>query len=144
MSKRIVTEELVQKARIVAAPIAAEHKPTIVDRSFEMPSALYMASAGLFLAFLGIMFAGFSTPRLIIPMVIFTLFIVGFYGLPAVWTSMKPDNPQSPMTMGKFARDGIMTNTGRLNAREATIQMLILPVLIVIWGLAVVTIAALV
>jgi hypothetical protein len=37
-----------------------------------------------------------------------------------------------------------MTNTGRLNAREATIQMLILPVLIVIWGLAVVTIAALV
>jgi hypothetical protein len=144
MSKRIVTEELVQKARIVEAPIAAEHKPTIVDRSFEMPSALYMASAGLFLAFLGIMFAGFSTPRLIIPMVIFTLFIVGFYGLPAVWTSMKPDNPQSPMTMGKFARDGIMTNTGRLNAREATIQMLILPVLIVIWGLAVVTIAALV
>jgi hypothetical protein len=144
MSKRIVTEELVQKARIVEAPIAAEHKPTIVDRSFEMPSALYMASAGLFLAFLGIMFAGFSTPRLIIPMVIFTVFIVSFYGLPAVWTSMKPDNPQSPMTMGKFARDGIMTNTGRLNAREATIQMLILPVLIVIWGLAVVTIAALV
>lgn len=144
MSKRIIAEELVKKAHIVEAPGTEQNSPTIVDRSFELPSALYMASAGLFLAFLGIMFVGFSTPGLIIPMAIFTIFIIGFYGLPAVWTNMKPDSQQNPLTMGKFARDGIMTNTGRLNAREATIQMLILPVLIVMWGLAVVTIAALV
>lgn len=144
MSKRIVTQELVKKAHIVEAPAAQHNTPTIVDRSFELPSALYMGSAGLFLAFLAIMFVGFSTPGLIIPMAIFTIFIIGFYGLPAVWTNMKPDNHQNPLTMGKFARDGIMTNTGRLNAREATIQMLILPVLVVMWGLAVVAIAALV
>ncbi|MEP2737247.1 MAG: hypothetical protein ABJP34_13230 [Erythrobacter sp.] len=144
MSKRIVTEELVKKAHIVDAPIAQQHALTVVDRSFEMPSALYATTVALYLGFLAIMFVGFSTPGLIIPMAIFTIFVVGGFGVPADWTQMQPDNPAKPMTMGKFARDGIMTNTGRLNAREATVQMLILPVLIVVWGLAVVTIAALV
>ncbi len=144
MSQRIIAAEISEKARIVEAPVAAEHQPTIVDRTFELPSALYMASAGLFLAFLGVMFIGFSTPGLIIPMAIFTIFIVGFYGLPSVWATMKPDNAQKPMTMGVFARDGIMTNTGHLSAREASVQMLILPVLILLWAFAVVTIAAIV
>jgi hypothetical protein len=37
-----------------------------------------------------------------------------------------------------------MTNTGRLAPRDATIQVLILPVLLVTWGLAVAVIAAVV
>jgi hypothetical protein len=37
-----------------------------------------------------------------------------------------------------------MTNTGRLSARDATTQVLILPVLLVIWGIAVAVIAAIV
>lgn len=148
MSKRIAITELNGKANVVAGPAAAiipdERGSTQVERTYELPSALYVVSASMFLAFLATMWFGFSSPGLIIPMAIFTIFIVGFYGLPAVWTSMKPDHRAKPMTMGVFARDGIMTNTGRLNAREATIQMLILPVLVVFWGFAVVTIAALV
>ena len=46
--------------------------------------------------------------------------------------------------MGEFAVNGIMTHTGRLAARDATIQMLILPVLLVVWGLTVAVIAAIV
>jgi hypothetical protein len=37
---------------------------------------------------------------------------------------------------------GIATYTGRLNGRDAAVQMLILPVLILGWGMAVVTIRA--
>lgn len=148
MSKRLIAPELQEKARIVEAPAhigaIAERTPTQVDRSFEMPNGLYAVSMGLFLAFLAVMWMGFGNPALVIPMAIFAIFIVGFYGLPAVWTHMKPNHGQEPMTMGLFARDGIMTETGRLNAEEATVQMLILPVLILFWGFAVVTIAALV
>ncbi|MEO9463403.1 MAG: hypothetical protein ABJ242_11800 [Marinomonas sp.] len=142
MSNRIIPAELNGKARIVKAPIAAERQPTIVDRTFELPSALYAVTVGLYLAFLGVMFMGFSTPGLIIPMAIFVIFVVGGFGVPAIWTRLKTESKAKPMTMGLFERDGIMTNTGRLTAREATIQMLILPVLILLWGFAVVTIAA--
>lgn len=53
-------------------------------------------------------------------------------------------NPSAPQTLGEFETRGIMTNTGRLLPRDATIQVLILPVLLVIWGLAFAVIAALV
>lgn len=37
-----------------------------------------------------------------------------------------------------------MTNTGRLTAGEASAQVLVLPVLLVIWGIAIAVIAAVV
>lgn len=150
MSERIETQELARKADIVASPNAQPRaeaeaelrRPTEVDRSFELPTALYGVSVALYLAFLGVMFAGLANPGLIIPMAIFVIFIVGGFGVPALWTQIAPEHGSKPMTMSTFARDGIMTNTGRLGAKEAAVQMLILPVLIVVWGLAVVTIAA--
>ena len=53
-------------------------------------------------------------------------------------------NPSEPATLGEFETRGIMTNTGRLASKDATIQVLILPVLLVVWGLAVAVIAAVV
>ena len=89
------------------------------------------------------MFAGLSTPGLIIPMGIFAVFIVAGFGVPAAWTRLR-DNKSKPLTLGKFNQDGIMTHTGRLAPRDAAIQMLILPVLIVLWACVAVTIVALV
>lgn len=77
-------------------------------------------------------------------MAIFGLFVIAGFGVPTIWTRLKTNSTAMPLSWGKFARNGIMTHTGRLSAGEATIQMLILPVLIVLWGLAAVTIAALV
>lgn len=134
------------EARIVDAPLATSSVPrnqVESDRNFELPTGLYGVTVGLYFAFLGVMFAGFSSPGLVIPMAIFAIFIVAGFGVPALWTRLK-DNASAPLSMGKFNRDGIMTYTGRLAPRDAAIQMLILPVLIVAWGLAVVTIAALV
>lgn len=138
MSKLISTELLDQKARIVDAPV----KGVEVDRTFEMPRALYGATVGLYLAFLGVMAAGFASPGLIIPMAIFAFFIIAGFGVPTIWTRLNPETKARALSWGKFKSEGIMTHTGRLAPRDAAIQMLILPVLIVLWGLAVVMIAA--
>ncbi len=76
-------------------------------------------------------------------MAICAVFIVAGFGVPAVWTRLA-GNTGAPQTMGEFALKGIMTHTGRLAPQDATIQMLILPVLLVVWGLVVAVIAAVV
>ncbi len=145
MSKQVQEQIVRGNARIVEAPVAqVVHRHQVdSDRNFEMPTALYAGTVGLYLAFLGVMFAGFGNPVLAIPMVIFATFIVAGFGVPAIWARLK-DNETAPLTMGAFKGKGIMTNTGRLLPRDAAIQMLILPVLIVLWACAVVVIAALV
>lgn len=143
MSKQLNEQLAVGKARIVDAPAAKPVHQVQVDRNFGMPTAFYAVTAGLYLAFIGIMFAGFATSGLIVPMGIFAVFIIAGFGVPAVWVRLK-NNESRPLTMGKFAMEGIMTHTGRLAPRDAAIQMLILPVLIVLWACIVVTIAALV
>jgi hypothetical protein len=85
----------------------------------------------------------FGNPVLAIPLVIFALAIIAGFGVPTLWTRLK-DNPSAAPTMGEFARDGIMTNTGRLSASDAAIQILTLPVLVVVWGVVAFIIAALV
>jgi len=117
---------------------------TVVDRTFELPAFLYGTTAALYLCFIAVMTAGFAAPGLQIPAVIFALFVVAGFGTPALWTRMGPGRGREAMTWWQFRRDGIATLTGRLTAGEACAQMLILPVLILVWGIAIVTIAALV
>ncbi len=149
MSKMVHEKIASGEARIVAAPAAdalarmAPRHQVEMDRNFELPSVLYAATAGCYLAFIGITWMTFAAPMLAIPMVIFAVFIAAFFGVPAIWTRMK-DNGSHPLDAGTFARMGIMTNTGPCSANDARIQMLILPVLIVVWGCAVAVIAAVV
>lgn len=52
---------------------------------------------------------------------------------------------ESPaLNRDQFRKHGIATATGRLSATEASIQVLMLPVLILFWGVAVAIIAAVV
>jgi hypothetical protein len=131
-------------ARIVALPDAAPARHQVeVDRNFGLPSALYGATVAGYLGFLAIVGAAFANPVLAIPMAIFVLFILAGFGIPAIWTRLA-GNTSAPQTLGEFEQRGVMTATGRLAARDATIQVLILPVLLVCWGLAVAVIAAIV
>ena len=141
----IVNDHLARgDARIVAQPQAAAavsgHE---VDRNFGLPAALYGATVAGYLGFLLVVGSAFANPVLAIPMAIFVLFIVAGFGVPALWTRLAGNTTQ-PQTLGEFRQRGIMTLTGRLTAGEATVQMLILPVLLVGWGLAVAVIAAVV
>lgn len=138
---RHLTRELIAEAADVRTELL---HPVTVDRTFELPRELYAATVALYLGFLGVMAMGMASPGLVIPMVIFAFFIVAGFALPAIWTRMQPGNPVSQMPWEKFRRHGIATLTGRLSAGEAATQMLILPVLIFLWAIACVTIAALV
>ena len=138
MSKHFTRELVAEQAAIVAAPKTMPE----TDRSFELPKGLYIATVGLYLGFLAVMAAGLSTPGLIIPMVIFTLFIVAGFGLPALWTRIGPEHRGRNMSWAKLVSQGIVTHTGRVKAGDAAVQMLILPALIFCWGIATVTITA--
>lgn len=129
-------------ARVVEQPAHVRHQVE-ADRNFGLPTALYGATVGCYLGFLLIVGSAFANPVLAIPMAIFVLFIVAAFGVPAVWTRLA-GNTSAPQTLGEFETRGIMTSTGRLAPKDATIQVLILPVLLVVWGLAVAVIAAIV
>lgn len=142
MSKHFTREQVAEQADIRKEV----RKSVEVDRSFEMPKALYGATVACYLGFVGIMAVGFPTPGLIIPMAIFAFFIVAGFALPTIWTRLQANGQaqKEPASTGRLFGDGIMTNTGRLSGKDAAAQMLILPVLIVLWGIATVTIAAIV
>jgi hypothetical protein len=125
-----------------ALPAAAEAH--VVDRSFELPRAIYLATVALYLTFLAITALAFSAPQLIIPLVICAVIVLAGFGVPTMWTKLVPGSAVKAKSWAKFQRDGIESLTGHNTAAEATVQVLILPALIVVWGLAVVTIAAIV
>lgn len=142
MSQRLTRQELQELAVFTDAPVLRSI-PTKVDRNFGLPTGLYVATVGLYLGFIGLMASVFMNPELAIPMVIFAGFVIMAFGLAGYWAKMKPDNDTSPLSWGQFAARGIDTLSGRLTASEATVQVLMLPVLILAWGMAIAIIVAL-
>ncbi len=138
MSERIATQELNQVATVTSAPVQ-----TRVDRNFGLPTGLLLAAAALYLFFLATLTAMFGNAELIIPMTVMMGFVVIAFGLAGKWAAMKPENDTRPLSWGQFSNRGIQTMTGPLTAGEASVQVLILPVLIVFWGLCIAVIAAL-
>lgn len=115
-----------------------------VTRSFDLPPVLHAATVGLYFAFLAVMAFAFQDRGLIIPMAIFVIYIVMAFGVPAMWVRMKPDHNGKALRWADFSRFGINTYTGNMSAKDATGQVLILPVLILGWGVAIAVIAAVV
>jgi len=146
MAQMLTREQVAEQAIIHAEllPASTYRRNAPLDRSFELPTALYALTAGLFLAFVGIMATGFAHPEMILPTAIFALFIVAFFAVPALWARMQPENPVRAKSWARFRREGIQTAYGHVGAGSATAQVLVLPVLIVMWGVAAVTIAAIV
>jgi len=138
MSERYAAADLARVATVT------ERVPlTRVDRNFGLPTGLYVATVGLYLTFLGLMTILFMNPELALPMVAFVGIIVGGFGLAGYWAKMHPDNDSHPLSWGQFTNRGIQIMTGHLTAGEAMAQVLVLPVLIVAWGLAIAVIVAL-
>lgn len=141
MAERL-NRQLVAEKAIVHTQAPAQRAPHQVDRSFELPAALYVLTAAGYFGFLILTAAAFGNPELILPMAIFFVFVGMFFAVPAMWMRMRPDHPQRLTSWDRFVRDGIQTATGRMRAKDAAIQVLILPGLVLAWGFAVVTIAA--
>jgi len=142
MAEKLGRQTLSQQANIHdSAPDAGR---TVVDRTFELPGALFGAVVALFLGFIATMAAAFGNPALAIPLVIFAFVIVAGFGLPVIWTKMEPETNSSSKSWNRFQHEGVMTGSGRASAGDAMVQVLILPVLIFLWGICSVIIAALV
>ena len=139
MSIRHNVEHLLASHEVVAPPV----ERACTDRTFGLPSGLHATFYGLFLAYLAVMGLGFAHPEMILPMAIFVIFTVGFYVVPMMWAVMKPGNDSRAMSMSELLGQGIETNTGHSSGAAAIAQVLVLPVLILFWGVAAVTIAAL-
>jgi hypothetical protein len=140
MTVKLSTETIGQIAEIRDEPLVRQD----IDRTFELPTGLYVATVGAYLAFLGVMAAGFQSRDMILPMAIFVIYIAMAFGVPALWARMRPDTAARALGWDRFMQQGVDTWAGRIAAKDAALQVLILPVLILFWGVAVVMIAALV
>lgn len=145
MTARLDQLELLNRADIVRAPVvAAASSEGCTDRSFELPKALLLGSFGLLLAYLVVMSVGFMAEGLVVPMAINFLFVTAFAYVPAKWATMKPDSTSKALNWDRFRAQGIETATGHASAGEAATLVLLLPACVFLWGIATVTIAALV
>lgn len=140
MTTRLDRLMLAQADELVAAPASAPRACT--DRGFELPIALYVATIGSYLAFLAIMAIGFQSRDMLLPMVIFVAYLAMLFGVPTLWVRMQPETATAPLTLAAFREHGIQTYTGHNGAGAAAVQVLLLPVMVLLWGVAVVVIAA--
>lgn len=145
MSHPIPRAVLAETQQLASAPeLTPNLRPGPESRHFDLPVALHAGFFGMLVLYLGIMFIGFRSPGLIIPIAICVIFAVAFYVVPALWSTMKPTHADGPLTLQALASRGVQTHTGWCRGRDAVIQVLTLPVLILGWGIAVVSIAALI
>lgn len=147
MSQMLHREIVAEKAIVYTVHPVAEQEEApraFFNHTFELPTGVYIASLACFVTFLATMVVGFGNPELGIPMAIFGVFFAGFYGIPVLFVKQSPEGTNKALSWGQFKSRGIQTLTGHLPANEALAQVMVLPVLIVLWGLACVVIAALV
>jgi hypothetical protein len=144
MSRPINKADLASTQQLVPAPTLPNLRQDIESRHFDLPAALHTGYFGLLLAYLAVMFLGFRAPGMIIPIAICVIFTVGFYVVPALWSGMRPERKSQPASIASLLGKGVQTHVGWLSGRDAVVQVLTIPVLILCWGLAVVTIAAIV
>ncbi|MCB2065967.1 MAG: hypothetical protein KDE15_04920 [Erythrobacter sp.] len=141
MAQQLSRQQIAAQADIYANVPHTSHE---VDRTFEMPKGLYLATVALYLGFILTMALTFSSTELVLPYAAFVLIIVAGFGVPTIWARMAPETRSTATSWARFQQEGIQTAYGRTSARDAAVQVLILPVLIFLWGVTAVIIAALV
>lgn len=122
------------------APAAIGHNKR-APHVFDLHPALHVAVFGGFAVYLAIMWAAFADPGLAIPFVIFGFFLAAFFVVPAQWARMAPDaGPRA--SWADFRREGLDTGSGHLTANAALAQVIIMPAMLILWGLAIAVIRA--
>jgi hypothetical protein len=128
----------------IADHVDAQRVGQGTDRTFGLPTGLYVATVGLYFAFLAVMAVGFQSAQMGLVIAICVVYVAMAFGVPMMWTRMQPNHQSKAQGWLEFCEDGIMTATGLTKAKDASAQVLILPVLILLWGISTVTIAAMV
>ena len=137
MVVRLDKAQLDLRSEIVAPPVAAWQ-----DYSFELPPGLHLATAALFLGFVGVLSLAFASPGMAVPFGIFVAFIAAFFSVPAIFIRKAPEGSARAKGWAEFMEDGIAIQHGRCGGRDAAVLVLVLPVLIFCWALAIAVITA--
>ena len=99
----------------------------------------------MFAGFVAVLGFAFRGGHMAVVMGVIFAFIAAFFAVPAIFPGAAAGRTQpKTLTWFEFSKRGIMTATGRSSARDATILILLLPFLILLFGIAIVTIAALI
>ena len=137
MTSRLTSEILLARDEIVAAP----QPRACNDQTFELPAGLYAAMGLMFAGFIVVLSLSFRDEMAVSYGIVFA-FLAAFFAVPALFVRAKPRSSRSALSWFEFADRGIDTATGRVSAREATLLVLLLPFLILCFGIAVAVIAA--
>ncbi len=124
-------------ARAADAPLRGEY-----GRTFDLHPALFALTFGAYMAYLGIMAFAFADAEMAIPFVIFAIFVVAGFGTPALWARIAPAPRGQAPAWATFRREGFECLTGHVSAGGAMVQVLIMPAVLIFWGLTMAIIAA--
>lgn len=134
MPAALFDSEIAKVSRIEQPNAAAGHV-------FDLPPVLHGVTVACYFGFLGVLAAAFGGRDMVIPFAIFFLFVAMGFAVPAMWAWIAPPKGRVP-GWSDFRYRGIECATGHLSAGAAIGQVLILPVLILLWSVAVAVIAA--
>ena len=141
MSRLVKAEVLAARAELAAPPTPRACE----DRTFELPPAIHIAMAGLFVGFVSVLCLALAHPLLAIPWAVFVSFIAAFFAVPALWARMAPEQNRSrALGWSEFMERGIAIDHGRCSGSEATVLVLMLPAFICLWAVSIAVIVALV
>lgn len=127
-----------------ASAAVAPRLPNRVERIFGLHPALFIATIGSYFVFLAVMAAAFMNPNLIIPFAIFVAYLAMYFGVPGLWARVVGRPVGRFQSWAEFRSEGMEILTGHIGSGGAIAQVMVLPFLIVGFGVAVAVIAALV
>ena len=140
MTTRVNLKVLNARNEVVAPPLARACN----DQSFELPAGVYVAMAFMFAGFVGVLAFAFRSNMSVSYGVIFA-FLAAYFAVPALFPRMaRGHSATKSLDWSTFRENGIVTATGHATSLEATILVLLLPFLILCFGIAVTIVAAMV
>ncbi len=141
MTSRQIQEQLLAQCEIVSAP--AER--ACHDQSFELPTGIYIAMASMLAGFVAVLSLAFRGGHMAVEYGVIFAFIAAFFAVPSLFPRTgEQEGRAKALSWVDFADRGIVTANGHATAREAAILVLLLPFLILCFGIAVAAIAAVV
>jgi hypothetical protein len=139
MTARYQPGILAARADIVAPP----PQRACEDHNWGIPSGVYVAMALCFIGAIAVLAFSFHSGMAVSFGIIFA-FLAAFFAIPAIFvrtSRARGGNAKAP-SWYEFVDSGIVTATDRTKAGEAVTLVLMLPVLILGWAVAVAIIAA--
>ena len=137
MVGRQTREALLAQGEVVAPP----NERACTDQSFELPGRIYVAMAVMFAGFVTVLSLALRGGHMAVSYGVIFAFIAAFFAVPSAFPRVAGNGRKTALSWFDFRDRGIVTATGHTTAREATILVLLLPCLILCFGIAVAIIA---